>query len=137
MTTPWSRRAFLYATGSSALALGIAGAPRAEAADAYDALRATWRTLILGTGFSPTAEPFKSRLADLGSAASALLSTMAPVSGSLWPDAVYADPDPDTDQESYGYSARMNDSYTRLRTMAEAYSLRAPDSPATAPSPPP
>ncbi|WP_406509621.1 polysaccharide lyase 8 family protein [Streptomyces sp. NBC_00212] len=122
MTTPWSRRAFLYATGSSALALGIAGAPRAEAADAYDALRATWRTLILGTGFSPTAEPFKSRLADLGSAASALLSTMAPVSGSLWPDAVYADPDPDTDQESYGYSARMNDSYSRLRTMAEAYS---------------
>ncbi|MGW1864078.1 polysaccharide lyase 8 family protein [Streptomyces mauvecolor] len=122
MTTPWSRRAFLRATGSSALALGITASPQAHAADAYDALRATWRTLILGDGFSPGAEPFTSKLAGLGSSASALLSTMAPASGSLWPDAVYADPDPDTDQESFGYSARMNDSYTRLRTMAEAYS---------------
>ncbi|MEU2951699.1 polysaccharide lyase 8 family protein [Streptomyces xanthochromogenes] len=122
MTAPWSRRGFLYATGASALALGTVGAPRASAADAYDALRATWRTLILGSGFAPTAEPFKSRLADLGTSAASLLATMAPASGSLWPDAGYADPDPDTDQESFGYSARMNDSYNRLRTMAEAYS---------------
>ncbi|MGW2864697.1 polysaccharide lyase 8 family protein [Streptomyces sp. NPDC001205] len=124
MTTPWSRRGFLRATGGSALALGLTGtaAAPAGAADPYDALRATWRTLILGPGFNPADEPFTSRLAGLGSSAASLLSTMAPASGSLWPDAVYADPDPDTDQESYGYSARMNDSYTRLRTMAEAYS---------------
>lgn len=45
----------------------------------------------------------------------------APAAGSLWPGISYADPSPDTDQESYGYSARMNDSFTRLNTMAQAY----------------
>ncbi|MFJ8309858.1 MULTISPECIES: polysaccharide lyase 8 family protein [unclassified Streptomyces] len=124
MTSRWSRRGFLYATGASALALGSTAATSAEAgaADAFDGLRATWRTLILGSGFSPTAEPFKSQLADLGSSAANLLSTMAPASGSLWPDAVYADPNPGTGQDSFGYSASMNTSCTRLRTMAEAYS---------------
>ncbi|MCT9088545.1 polysaccharide lyase 8 family protein [Streptomyces sp. ASQP_92] len=122
MTTPWSRRGFLCATGASALALGIAAAPPASAADAYDTLRARWRTLILGAGVDPAVEPFTSRLADLGASAASLRATMAPASGSLWPDAVYADPEPDTDQESFGYSARLNDSCTRLRTMAEAYS---------------
>lgn len=123
MTDPWSRRGFLRATGASALALGIAAAPPASAADAYDALRARWRTLILGSGVDPAVEPFTSRLADLGALAGSLRATMAPASGSLWPDAVYADPEPDTDQESFGYSARMSASCTRLRTLAEAYSL--------------
>lgn len=97
-------------------------AATAEAADEFATLRATWRTLILGEGFSPTAEPFKSRLADLGTTASGLRSTMAPATGSLWPDLVYADPDPDTDQESYGFSGNLNTSYTRLATLAQAYS---------------
>jgi hyaluronate lyase len=34
---------------------------------------------------------------------------------------VYTDPDPDTDQESYGFSGNMNTSYTRLNTLAQAY----------------
>lgn len=97
-------------------------AATAEAADEFATLRARWRTLILGEGFSPTAEPFKSRLADLGTTASGLRSTMAPATGSLWPDLVYADPDPDTDQESYGFSGNLNTSYTRLATLAQAYS---------------
>ncbi|MFG2449406.1 polysaccharide lyase 8 family protein [Streptomyces sp. NPDC048512] len=137
MTTRWSRRGFLAASSGTALALGAHStadaAPAApsvrpgpaattEAVDEFATLRATWRTLILGEGFSPTAEPFKSRLADLGTTASGLRSTMAPATGSLWPDLVYADPDPDTDQESYGFSGNLNTSYTRLATLAQAYS---------------
>ncbi|MEW2167686.1 polysaccharide lyase 8 family protein [Streptomyces sp. NPDC007084] len=137
MTTRWSRRGFLAASSGTALALGVHSsadaAPAAspagpgsiadvQAADEFAALRAKWRTLILGEGFSPTAEPFKSRLTDLGTTASGLRSTMAPATGSLWPDLVYADPDPDTDAESYGFSANMNASYTRLATLAQAYS---------------
>lgn len=126
MHSPWSRRAFLLTTGGSALALTASGLPADEAtaavrADAYEALRGRWRTLVLGEGFSPTAEPFKSRLAELGATARELRATMAPTAGSLWPDASYADPDPDTDQESYGYSANVVTGYSRLSTMAQAY----------------
>ncbi|WP_125263099.1 polysaccharide lyase 8 family protein [Streptomyces alboflavus] len=141
MPTPWPRRAFLLTTGTSALSLAtpaaalpvgardtaaagtVAAGPATEAtADAFAALRAKWRTLILGAGFSPTAEPFKSRLAQLGTSARQLRDTMAPADGSLWPDASYADPEPDTDQESFGYSANLVTSCTRLATMAQAYS---------------
>ncbi|MFD4414670.1 polysaccharide lyase 8 family protein [Streptomyces sp. NPDC058476] len=137
MTTRWSRRGFLAASSGTALALGVhttadatpltptkraEAAESTEAADEFATLRAKWRTLILGEGFSPTAEPFKTRLTDLGTTASGLRSTMAPASGSLWPDLVYADPEPDTDQESYAYSGNMNTSYTRLSTLAQAYS---------------
>ncbi|MEU1408364.1 polysaccharide lyase 8 family protein [Streptomyces sp. NPDC005728] len=120
MTTPWSRRGFLTASAGTAVALGL-GTRAFAASDEFATLRAKWRTLILGEGFAPTAEPFKSRLADLGATASGLLSTMAPAAGSLWPDLVYADPDPDTDTESYGFSGNMNTSYTRLSTLAQAY----------------
>ncbi|MGW0598752.1 polysaccharide lyase 8 family protein [Streptomyces sp. NPDC002776] len=123
MTTRWSRRGFLTASTATALALTLsapAGAAAAEA-DEFATLRAKWRTLLLGEGFSPTAEPFKSRLAELGSTASQLQSSMAPAAGSLWPDLVYADPEPDTDQESYGYSGNMAASYYRLLTLAQAY----------------
>ncbi|WP_432164692.1 polysaccharide lyase 8 family protein [Streptomyces sp. bgisy031] len=135
MATPWSRRRFLGTSGgaaavilgSSAAAGGMAlsysaVAAAADGADEYDALRAKWRDLYLGAGFSPTAEPFKTMLASLGTSAANFRSTMAPASGSLWPDLVYADPDPDLDTESYNFSANMNNSYNRLRTMAEAYS---------------
>ncbi|UUN26647.1 polysaccharide lyase 8 family protein [Streptomyces sp. FIT100] len=125
MTRSWSRRTFLRTTGGSALALGIVGSPlltgQAAAADEFSDLRATWRTLILGAGFSPTAEPFKTKLTDLGADAAGFRSTMSPATGSLWPDLVWTDPEPDTDQESFGYSARMNESYARLSTMAQAY----------------
>ncbi|MEU6142890.1 polysaccharide lyase 8 family protein [Streptomyces sp. NPDC047081] len=133
MTTRWSRRGFLTASTGTAVALGLSTpssaapstavqqAQQADAADEFTTLRAKWRTLVLGEGFSPTAEPFKSRLAELGTTASQLQSSMAPASGSLWPDLVYADPDPDTDQESYGYSGNLQTSYTRLSTLAQAY----------------
>ncbi|MFP3987169.1 polysaccharide lyase 8 family protein [Streptomyces sp. E11-3] len=120
--SPWSRRTFLATTGASALALSLgATTGTAHAADEFAALRAKWRTLILGEGFSPTVEPFKSRLAELGATASEFQAAMAPTDGSLWPDLGYADPDPDTDPESYGYSANMANSYRRLNTMAQAY----------------
>ncbi|RII18372.1 Xanthan lyase precursor [Streptomyces sp. YIM 130001] len=135
MTTPCSRRGFLAASGTLAVGLGIAtgipGATSAYAAqhtardaaadDEFAELRAKWRPLILGEGFSPTAEPFRTKLADLGTQAADLLADIAPKRGSLWPDLDYADPDPDQDTESYGYSARMQESFSRLRTMAEAY----------------
>lgn len=120
MTTPWSRRAFLAAGSGTAVALGI-GTRAFAASDEFATLRARWRTLVLGEGFDPATAPFASRLADLGTTAGRYQATMAPVTGSLWPDLVYAGPDPDTDQESYGYSGNMNTSCTRLSTLAQAY----------------
>ncbi|MEU7111478.1 polysaccharide lyase 8 family protein [Streptomyces sp. NPDC046182] len=138
MPSPWRRRTLLQAAGGGALALGLTGAlahPSAAAevpgvdgafttaSDAeFDALRAKWRDLVLGTGFSPTAEPFRTILTNLGTTASGYAATMAPASGSLWPGRTWTDPEPDLDAESYAFSAVMNDSYNRLRTMAEAYS---------------
>ncbi|MFF5880794.1 polysaccharide lyase 8 family protein [Streptomyces californicus] len=129
MTTAWSRRTFLATSAVLTAAFGAALTPPASAAplspspaaDPYAALRATWSRLILGEGFSPTAEPFRSRLTDLGAKARGLLETMAPADGSLWPDSVFADPDPDTDAESFAFSGRMADSFARLNTMAQAY----------------
>lgn len=135
MTTSWSRRGMLAATGGGVLAAATLSAPvlavaapatasatgAAPAADEFASLRARWRVLLLGEGFSPTAEPFRSKLATLGSTARDHLATMAPAKGSLWPDNVYADPDPDTDTESYAFSAQIQNSYVKLRTMAEAY----------------
>ncbi|MEV0091271.1 polysaccharide lyase 8 family protein [Streptomyces sp. NPDC050738] len=134
MTPPWSRRGFIAATGSTALAVGAFGLPvtpalaagstaqQAAEADEFATLRAKWRELYLGTGFSPTAEPFKTKLAALGTQAAGFRTAMAPATGSLWPDLVYLDPEPDTDTESVAFSEKMNTSYNRLRTMAEAYS---------------
>ncbi|MGW6392833.1 polysaccharide lyase 8 family protein [Streptomyces sp. NPDC055103] len=120
-----SRRGLLRAAlGTAAvapLAVPLAATP-ARAADAYDALRVTWRELSLGTNVTPTTEPFASKLAALGDTARSLRSSMARTNGSLWPDLPYADPEPDTDAESYTYSGNLNTSYNRLRTLAEAYS---------------
>lgn len=120
----WSRRGFLATSGAAALVLGlpgISGAQRSPAEDEFAGLRATWRTLLLGDGFSPTAEPFRSKLATLGTTARRLLDSMDPKAGSVWPDAVYADPEPDKDPESYAYSGKIQETGTRLRTLAEAY----------------
>ncbi|MFG3040576.1 polysaccharide lyase 8 family protein [Streptomyces sp. NPDC048330] len=130
MAASLRRRTFLQASGGTALTLGLTGVPAARAAagtagtaDAQEfaALRATWRDLVLGTGFSPTAEPFRTLLADLGASARGHLAAMAPTDGSLWPDAVWRDPEPDTDAESYAFSAMMNESYNRLSTLAQAW----------------
>ena len=63
-------------------------APAAEEVAATEdcaALRSKWRTLTLGEGFSPTAEPFKTTLATVGTQAAGLRDTMTPAAGSLWP----------------------------------------------------
>ncbi|MBO1330527.1 polysaccharide lyase 8 family protein [Streptomyces sp. VRA16 Mangrove soil] len=120
---PWSRRAFL-ATSAAVGAAFTVGVPRPAAAaeaDEFAELRAKWRALYLGEGFSPTAEPFRSKLASLGTQAKAWQDAMTPATGSLWPDAVFGDPEPDTDTESYGYSEKIQTSYERVRMMAEAF----------------
>ncbi|GAA4790108.1 polysaccharide lyase 8 family protein [Streptomyces ziwulingensis] len=137
MPTPWSRRGFVKATGGAAAVFGLVGAApagdlaaasttdtdtaAAPSAAGFEALRSTWRGLILGSGFSPTAEPFASKLAVLGSNAAGWRAAMRPTPGSLWPGMVWLDPDPDTDTESYTYSGQIQLTLQRLRSMAEAY----------------
>ena len=98
------------------LSTGVAAADGTE----FETLRARWRDLFLGTGFDATAEPFSSKLAAIGRTASGYLDSIDPAPGAIWPDLNYADPDPNTDTESYNYSARMNTTITRLRQIAEA-----------------
>ncbi|WP_299537123.1 polysaccharide lyase 8 family protein [uncultured Streptomyces sp.] len=125
MSAPWPRRTFLRTAGAASLALGasVGTWPGTAAADEdpYAALRQKWRELILGTGFVATEEPYATLLTTLGANARTYLSTMRPAEGSLWADLVWSDPDPDLDAESYAFSERMNGSYTRLQTMAQAY----------------
>lgn len=116
MSTPWSRRSFLHLSGHAALLAGVpsvgalSSAGSASAAgDEYDHLRLTWRGMLLGSGFDPAAEPFAGKLALLGTQAAAHRSTMAAVSGSLWPDL------------SLTISSSITGSYARLATMAQAY----------------
>ncbi|MET8567656.1 polysaccharide lyase 8 family protein [Streptomyces sp. NPDC004783] len=135
MSSPWSRRAFVRTAAAAPLAAAVgglatpagfaaqppAGGEAAPGGTEFAALRAKWRELILGTAFNPAAEPFRKLLTGLGADARAHLATMAPAPGSLWPDLVWADPDPDTDAESYTYSANVVTSYNRLNTLAQAY----------------
>ncbi|MEV0980464.1 polysaccharide lyase 8 family protein [Streptomyces sp. NPDC049915] len=131
MTRRTLLRAALTTAATAPLTLTLPGTAQASAqaaepaegtsADPYDTLRLKWRSLTLGTGFDPTADPYAARLTTLGATAAALRATMTPAPGSLWPDLPYADPDPDTDSESYTYSGNLVTSYTRLRTLTEAY----------------
>ncbi|MCP3753392.1 polysaccharide lyase 8 family protein [Streptomyces sp. TBY4] len=112
MTDVWSRRAFLTAVGGSVVLLGTPAFPAAAGTvtSVHAAMRAVWQGLVLGTVSSPTAEPFRTRLAALGTQAGEWRSSMAPATGSLWPDHVFT-----TNPEF------MAQSYYRLRSMAEAY----------------
>ncbi|OIK29594.1 polysaccharide lyase 8 family protein [Streptomyces malaysiense] len=122
MTTPRSRRGFLAVCSGTAAALGLGTpSPASAVPDEFTALRSKWRTLILGEGFDPAAEPFASRLAGLGGTARRYLASMSPTAGALWPDLPYAEPDPGTDPGSYVCSGNMSTSYTRLSTLAQAY----------------
>ncbi|MDG9715419.1 polysaccharide lyase 8 family protein [Streptomyces sp. DH24] len=118
-----SRRTLLYAVlaAGAAAPLNLTATGRAHAADAYDTLRLKWRDLLLGTGYDPAAEPYASRLALLGETAAQLRATLRPAAGSLWPELVYADPEPDTDPESFTHSENLGTSYNRLRILTEAY----------------
>ncbi|MFI5978704.1 polysaccharide lyase 8 family protein [Streptomyces sp. NPDC051452] len=100
-----TRRALLLAA-----ALLTAPAPGARAAgEPYDPLRRRWLGLALGSGFDPGAEPYASRLAELGARARDFAATMAPTATSLWPGHPFDPPSGIT----FGYD--------RLWTMAQAY----------------
>ncbi|MGP3634787.1 polysaccharide lyase 8 family protein [Streptomyces sp. 24-1644] len=106
----WSRRAFLATTSATALGAALAGPARAASTtDAYDALRARWAELSLGTGFDPAAEPFASRLQETGRLAAAFRASMAPAATSLWPGYTFDPP------------SGITQSYSRLWTMTQAY----------------
>ncbi|MYX39871.1 lyase [Streptomyces sp. SID89] len=116
MTPALSRRSVLRAAGTVTLATGIALAlpAGAFAADQYDTLRLKWRELLLGSGLFDAAEPmFAGRLADLGNSAQGHWDTMAPATGSLWPDQPWT---------SSSSGDQVTASYERLKTMALAYS---------------
>ncbi|WP_225823349.1 polysaccharide lyase 8 family protein [Streptomyces naphthomycinicus] len=101
-----TRRALLLAA-----ALAAAPAPGARAADddPYDPLRRRWLGIALGTGYDPGAEPYASRLRQLGRRAEEFRGAMAPAPGSLWPGHPFDPP------------AGITFSYGRLWTMAQAY----------------
>ncbi|BBH68432.1 lyase [Actinoplanes sp. OR16] len=119
------RTVLLGATAGAGLTLlpapALADPSPAGSADEFAALRATWRGLLLGDGFDPAAEPFATKLAALGRTASGYAASMSPAAGSLWPDAVWADPEPDLDTESYTFSSKIQTSFQRLYAMAEAW----------------
>ncbi|MGW0882618.1 polysaccharide lyase family 8 super-sandwich domain-containing protein [Streptomyces sp. NPDC002671] len=111
-TASMSRRRLLQLTGAAA-ALAGAGQllrPTAAWADTYDSMRGTWVQLLTGSGFDPKAAPFSTALSTLGTNAGSFQNSMAPGSGSLWPDLPIGT-----------VSANITSSYARLRTMALAY----------------
>ncbi|MFG2288846.1 polysaccharide lyase 8 family protein [Streptomyces sp. NPDC048595] len=106
-TSVWSRRGFLAA--ASALGLTAARPAYGAAADPYDALRARWCGLALGTGFDPGVPPYAAVLKETGDLAAAYRSAMRPAAHSLWDDCPYDPP------------SGITRSYQRLCTMAHAY----------------
>ncbi|MEU6668728.1 polysaccharide lyase 8 family protein [Streptomyces sp. NPDC046727] len=101
-----TRRALLLAV---ALAVAPASGARAADGDPYEALRRRWLDLTLGAGYDPGAEPYASRLAQLGQRAREFQGAMAPAPASLWPGHPFDPP------------AGITFSYGRLWTMAQAY----------------
>ncbi|MDF5754783.1 polysaccharide lyase 8 family protein [Spongiactinospora sp. TRM90649] len=97
-------------------AVGVAGAvgalfptPPAHTPDtSFTVLRRRWREVTAGAAFDPSAEPYRTRLAELGAVAARHRDTMAPAAGSLWPD-----------QPFPSFVATP----ARLRAMARAYVL--------------
>lgn len=76
--------------------------------DSFALLRRRWRDVVAGSGFAATAEPYRTRLAELGAAAAGHRDAMAPTDASLWPDLAFP-----------SYAATP----ARLQTMARAYAL--------------
>jgi hyaluronate lyase len=105
------RRSFLRLGGVAAA--GVFGAlAQAQAAhtpdDAFARLRRRWREISAGSGYDPAAEPYRTRLAELGRAAARHRDTMAPAATWLWADQVFP-----------AFTATPR----RLRAMAHAYVL--------------
>lgn len=131
----WPRRRVLAVGGAGLVGAGLVGtglvgtATPAHAATGFAALRERAAELHLGPPVDTTVEPFRTALQSLVTRAADFAGSYAPAPGRLWPDLDYADPDPNTDPDSFGYSSRMTGTYTRLVTLAEAY-VR-PDTPLT------
>lgn len=86
------------------------GPGTAWAGDTYDGMRGVWLSLLTGSGFDATTEPYSGVLTKLGSQASTNQSSMAPGASSLWPDLPIGT-----------VSANVTGSCKRLKAMALAY----------------
>lgn len=108
MTGPlrMTRRALLLA---AALAATPGWGARAAGPDPYETLRGRWLGIALGTGYDPAAEPYASRLAQLGEQARDFRAAMLPGPASLWPGHPFDPP------------SGITFSYNRLWTMTQAY----------------
>ncbi|MEU8246441.1 polysaccharide lyase 8 family protein [Nonomuraea sp. NPDC048916] len=76
--------------------------------ESFERLRRRWRDVTAGSRFDAAAEPYRTRLARLGSTAAAYRDLMAPSRTSLWPDLLFPS---------------FLDTPARLRTMARAFAL--------------
>ncbi|WP_433248917.1 polysaccharide lyase 8 family protein [Streptosporangium sp. CA-135522] len=76
--------------------------------DSFALLRRRWREVTAGSGFDAAAEPYRTRLARLGTTAAGHRDTMAPTGTSLWPDLAFPS---------------FTGTPARLQTMARAYAL--------------
>ncbi|MFE7313340.1 polysaccharide lyase 8 family protein [Streptomyces sp. NPDC057555] len=85
--------------------------------DEYADVRARWTGIMLGRDFPAHEEPYASRLKALGENADRYRGSMVPATGSLWPDLDFSK----TGTELSRKSGNMQESYERLRTMAQAY----------------
>nr|WP_260408435.1 polysaccharide lyase 8 family protein [Planomonospora venezuelensis] len=65
-------------------AVPATGDPRAGD-DAFALLRRRWREVTAGPGFDAEAEPYRTRLAELGARAAGYRDAMSPAGASLWP----------------------------------------------------
>ncbi|GGR98074.1 lyase [Streptomyces eurythermus] len=108
MTGPlrMTRRALLLA---AALAATPGWGARAAGPDPYETLRGRWLGIALGTGYDPAAEPYASRLVQLGEKAREFRAAMLPGPASLWPGHPFDPP------------SGITFSYNRLWTMTQAY----------------
>jgi hyaluronate lyase len=107
----YPRRLFLQLSAVTAAgALGaLSPAQAAQTPDhSFALLRRQWRDVTAGSGFDAAAEPYRTRLAQLGTTAAGYRDTMAPADASLWPDLAFP-----------SYIATP----TRLQTMARVYVL--------------
>ncbi|MBK3521736.1 MULTISPECIES: polysaccharide lyase 8 family protein [Streptomyces] len=101
-----TRRALLLA---AALAATPGWGARAAGPDPYETLRGRWLGIALGTGYDPAAEPYASRLVQLGEKAREFRAAMLPGPASLWPGHPFDPP------------SGITFSYNRLWTMTQAY----------------
>ncbi|MEV7966002.1 polysaccharide lyase 8 family protein [Sphaerisporangium sp. NPDC088356] len=92
----YSRRLFLQLGGVAAAAgalIPAAGAPIQGTddvrTDSFSSLRRRWSEVTAGSGFDAAAEPYRTRLARLGTTAAGYRDTMAPAGASLWPDLAF------------------------------------------------